>query len=1299
MANKNHIIILSIVFSILNVTTAYAVTGEMTEEQLNARVLKFADDMAGNPAEKIKSFLKGYSTPEAVKELQDAKGKFDDFASTLQKLNDNKYDELAISEIRSRYESLQSGGNVKGLPSLGLIDKLWMSIKFAGEMAKAAYANEVAVQAEVLFQSMAKDTELAALDKDIPSNSSTAAKIFQKYWRGGHRAQLQSILEHEAGFKEDVYDKRIEDMRNNPKLAEKSRGISYADDYVIERIVKIIGLANTVKKKYAAIDKASRFRVDFERAYAKWKNVYPDDFQAILRVIKAEKQLKSQIPEYNKLLSEFPNALSAAEQSLESEDSGKAGTFCGDTESKYVAAREWLSMYGGTQHAALQKIMANASTKAREFCKKYSKIQDKKEADYVAKLKEEYQEYVSKNKQLCSSSGIASMQYKGPNQSDVNSYIGTLDRKIINGEINPDRLHEIKVYEGRLPAYTGSEDLEAYIQEHFSQKPHEKTRDIPDSQRELQNLVQEYWRSARQLINEVHKESSKIVAEHNRQKKECDEARKNAQPDEEVKCYICDLAGVSSAERIALNTIPDLDFSQIRNKLGAWSRYFDSAVRAAAAANDYQKAIRGLPQRDGTADDEELDPQESVDRSYEGLIKEIREVSTETLFSGSEDWYLTQISDLLALKARQWNGNYQQEAASLMEQKASLGAERASEKESFAILKEKANQLFSNANDWVARMNKAASLLDATPWKQDGVYIFKDHAQRLKDTAREVPDVLKKVRNGLASHQRSINEIGKDLPRYVTANNNRGHIADFIANSAKRLEEIRDALKEKQISLQTDDQSKYFTHRHYGDGTKKVIAKLKSDLSGIKGLLAKKDKQLVPDVFKAIDAKIQQIAKYTPIPDNGIYHLPEGKETILLPESYTKLSAKMKKSNFKEGDFSSAITTQIDVENALKFTFDWNLFDYKTVYAKHPVYLAYLQAKSDLAKFNKWIDAEKKRLAKAIDKQYVQIDKAADKLLQNPPSNAKEMWEKLDKQASALNKRYESFQERSLVKSDIFALIKKLSDMQYKIEGKQKEKTGRQVASHISKIRDQIKSLKPSASSIAQAWELMDQAATLAQQNGVSGDTNIRQLMDEMSQLASSLQSKSVGHGDASIPMDQFPGDLPPDAVLPDDGQFPDSSPGDPDSYPSDMDDGFDDPQRMASMSSQSSRQAGAAEKRAIQALYRQFSSDYTSKNLGGLLNLVSESWSSSNGSDISDLEDVLDNSFETFDKISFKISGLTVQPSGDGKYQVSYRASITGHISSQGIKHEDESQVTEVVGREDGEWRILQTSAGQYWQ
>lgn len=129
--------------------------------------------------------------------------------------------------------------------------------------------------------------------------------------------------------------------------------------------------------------------------------------------------------------------------------------------------------------------------------------------------------------------------------------------------------------------------------------------------------------------------------------------------------------------------------------------------------------------------------------------------------------------------------------------------------------------------------------------------------------------------------------------------------------------------------------------------------------------------------------------------------------------------------------------------------------------------------------------------------------------------------------------------------------------------------------------------------------------------------------------------------------------------------------------------------------------QARQAEKTGIatvQALYQDFASAYQARNLRGLLRYMTEDWKASDGSDLRDLEDILDNSFRVFDRVTFAVAGLSIQAGQEGRYNVSYSATITGHINQMNIKHQETAQVQDTVILTPMGPKIESTRGGRIW-
>jgi len=112
----------------------------------------------------------------------------------------------------------------------------------------------------------------------------------------------------------------------------------------------------------------------------------------------------------------------------------------------------------------------------------------------------------------------------------------------------------------------------------------------------------------------------------------------------------------------------------------------------------------------------------------------------------------------------------------------------------------------------------------------------------------------------------------------------------------------------------------------------------------------------------------------------------------------------------------------------------------------------------------------------------------------------------------------------------------------------------------------------------------------------------------------------------------------------------------------------------------------------AIQSMYQEFANAYQTRNLRALTRFLARGWQTADGSDISDLETTLGNSFRVFESIVFKISDMSIQRVGT-EYQVSYQASLTGRVPRTQKAHEDKSRIVDTgVITPDGP-RITRTS------
>lgn len=117
-----------------------------------------------------------------------------------------------------------------------------------------------------------------------------------------------------------------------------------------------------------------------------------------------------------------------------------------------------------------------------------------------------------------------------------------------------------------------------------------------------------------------------------------------------------------------------------------------------------------------------------------------------------------------------------------------------------------------------------------------------------------------------------------------------------------------------------------------------------------------------------------------------------------------------------------------------------------------------------------------------------------------------------------------------------------------------------------------------------------------------------------------------------------------------------------------------------------------------VEKLYADFAQAYQARDVGRLTRLMARDWKASDGSDLNDLEDILGNSFRVFDRIRFQIQGLQIRALGDDRYAVSYGVILTGEISQSGLKHQETSQVEDIVSVGPEGAHISSTRGGQLW-
>ncbi|OYY92414.1 MAG: hypothetical protein B7Y41_15950 [Hydrogenophilales bacterium 28-61-23] len=118
----------------------------------------------------------------------------------------------------------------------------------------------------------------------------------------------------------------------------------------------------------------------------------------------------------------------------------------------------------------------------------------------------------------------------------------------------------------------------------------------------------------------------------------------------------------------------------------------------------------------------------------------------------------------------------------------------------------------------------------------------------------------------------------------------------------------------------------------------------------------------------------------------------------------------------------------------------------------------------------------------------------------------------------------------------------------------------------------------------------------------------------------------------------------------------------------------------------------------AVRKLYLDFAEAYQTKALGRLTRFLTTDWKAGDGADLTDLEDILANSFRVFDRIQFAIANLLIKPAGGGQFQASYTVTITGQIHSMNMKHQESASVEDTVVLTPEGPKIKATRGGRLW-
>lgn len=117
-----------------------------------------------------------------------------------------------------------------------------------------------------------------------------------------------------------------------------------------------------------------------------------------------------------------------------------------------------------------------------------------------------------------------------------------------------------------------------------------------------------------------------------------------------------------------------------------------------------------------------------------------------------------------------------------------------------------------------------------------------------------------------------------------------------------------------------------------------------------------------------------------------------------------------------------------------------------------------------------------------------------------------------------------------------------------------------------------------------------------------------------------------------------------------------------------------------------------------IREMYQDFARAYQQRDSRSITRFLADDWEAADGTDLDDMEEILDNSFDVFDTVNMKITNLNVQKGYGEKFQATYTTEITGIIEDQDIRHHEKTSITDEVILTPKGPRITRTSGGAFW-
>lgn len=1252
------------------------IKGSMTEEQLNDKWWEYYKNMGGvDPMEKWKEYVEESITPAELAELKDYKEKVDAAMNTVDKIARGEFGVDGQKALKNAYEKLRDTKTLprklrRELPSAALIGKLLSTVELAAAMLKANKANEVALQAETLFQTLARDAGLSGPDDPLPADSGTALAVYNKYWlpRRAEQSRLEAIARHEG-----LLSMKFREADNIGKATTKSyvdgtpfNGTVGFDDLgtydanVVDALVGVLKLAADYKKADIQQRQAQAEARELMSGFERWGHVTAEDFSALQGLLDTEKRVEAAIPAYEKMLAGVPAELADARASLK-DDMGKASQFCGTTAGSLHAAKVGLRDFGARTQATARKAQAllpkvtAAEQDARKFCDEYSKLRAQMEAERLKAKEKEYERYKKEIQNACSEGGIAGMKYDGPRQSDIDELTPRIEAAAAKGGVGDlVAVRFLSLHDLDQPlSYDDAAD-EGVRAQVMSRLRADMTGQPEDSLAgaylKAVGVYEAHLKARVALVKAANAAASAIGAESAKQRERCEAMRAQAREQQkpEPDCVWCDASPALAAAGVAAGRIPALKFAGLEAPVRRWAAAEAAAAKIAEAArtsffDDAGRVIRDL----GSASVEAAEgpgSAEVIRGHYERVLQETKTSG----YSSAANELRGAGSRLRSLHAE-------------LEKRLAL-ARKDSAKVSSAILKAAQDaerelaRLRNEANTTAWNFSVAADFFRQSPWPERAVWYT--------EKAKEIPELLARLQEVVAGHRKSAPKYGKSLEDAAAALKDLDWYAASFSASAAKLKKLGDEIEAdwRLRELQARAAGGERADNLYLQGLDAPMKAAMTDkLSKARSGMGEVELKVAGFAARELEKMLAVLSKLKPLPSDAIL-LDDGKsETLLQAKSYRDMEARARR--LDPGSLASAgEAARIRGEVEGVFTFD---DFYKKEYAAHPVYKAYQDALAACDDAEKKGEAARARLASTMKSEVDAIGKELAALFKAPGNATDPKLDGLEARIKAVIADYRrgfSGKDREGLGIDPEALESRLSELRTAADDAGRERGA-------AEARKALRALLPkmATAGAAQAGAILKEAQKVASDGRIGGEPETQ---DIMGQLAGLARRKGASG--------------PPS---------PDGS-GDPTGP------GFSEDPGGAGNGIPHVLQPGADPSviEAVRALYQRFEAAFAAKDLAAVLDCLAEDWEAAEGTTLPEMESTLTNSFSAFDSIRMEIQNLQVRPAGNGRFSASYGTHLVGTIRQNDIRHEEKSAHQDTVVFTNGVPRIYRTTGGTGW-